>query len=159
MGVIPIGEDHMPLGILKKYRREYGFSRIILKSFRDGVKKRKNLKNLKKEIQAEVMKNEETFKVADVVVKFNSPKRSFDYESAGSTASEEIIKANTDTITTTNWKAVCEAMGLEKDKIPCTYGGTVTFSIKGRENVEAPQIGLGYRVFRLRIFNKISILW
>ena len=69
-----------------------------------------------------VMQVGETVKVGYVVASYSGGVRKFDYANAGLNAPHEIILAHTvtTTSTTTDWRAVCEHAGIEKNEIPCS---------------------------------------
>jgi len=91
--------------------------------------KKKEVDQLEAEIKQAVMLLEESFNVGDISAGFRAGNRKFDYESAGSQATPEIIKSNTVQTTSTNWKKVCSDANIEN--IPFTTGNpSITLKIK-----------------------------
>lgn len=97
--------------------------------------RKKELDTLEEEIKHEVMLEEESVTIGDIVARFNSGKRSFNYEIVGKTASEVIVKQHTKLEEKVDWKAVCADANIVN--IPFETGNpSVTLSIKEVKDVK-----------------------
>lgn len=104
--------------------------------------KKKEIDQLEAEIKHAVMALEESFSVGDISAGFRAGTRSFNYESAGKNAPQDIIDNNTTTETKINWKSVCSDLSLDKNKdIPFTTGNpSITLKIKKSKNPASKNI-------------------
>ena len=81
----------------------------------DWEKRRRELDALEAEIKNAVLQIGKTQTVGNVRVSYSAGRRSFDYETPGKTADENIIADYTKTVTTvtTDWKMICDVAGIE----------------------------------------------
>lgn len=83
-------------------------------------KKKRELDILQSEIESVILELKESYQSGNTIIKYSSGRRTFDYESAGQFASDDIISRNTHSEEITDWAAVCKEAGI-KD-VPFTKG-------------------------------------
>jgi hypothetical protein len=106
----------------------------LTKKMLEWEEKKKELNILEKEIQEEVFLMRETFRAGNIIAKFSKGKKTYDYEAVGQDAPEKLIEENTEVVEKINWKAICDAMGINKKIIPFKDGtSSVKLSIEGNE--------------------------
>lgn len=64
------------------------------------------------EIKEAVMERGKTVVLGGVRARFNKPRKSYDYETPGRAAPPDIIDKHTQTVMTTDWRAVCKEIGV-----------------------------------------------
>lgn len=72
------------------------------------------LDKLEFEITEAVLEAGKTVVVGDVRARYRNPRKSYDYETPGSAAGDDVIQmyTTTETVTKTDWRAVCKAIGV-----------------------------------------------
>ena len=91
--------------------------------------KKNELDALESQIKNEVMHMEESFDAGNVHARFTGGRKTFDYKGAAKSVPAETIEPFTITVITTDWKAVCDYVGIKE--IPFTTGNpSVSLSIK-----------------------------
>ena len=73
---------------------------------------KKRLAELEAEIIPSVLAIGKTQTVGNVRASYRQGSKSYDYETPGKNAHDDVIAAHTETKITTNWKAVCEAANM-----------------------------------------------
>lgn len=76
-------------------------------------KQRRALDELEAAIKDTVLVLERTQTVGNVRASYSAGRRSFDYETPGADASQEIINGCTTTVVSIDWRAVCKEAGIE----------------------------------------------
>lgn len=71
-----------------------------------------SLDALEREISSAVLESGKTMVVGDVRARYSNPRKSYDYETPGRGASDAIKNEHTKTVTSTDWRAVCKAIGV-----------------------------------------------
>ena len=72
------------------------------------------IEELEAEITEAVLEAGKTVVVGDVRARYRNPRKSYDYETPGRAAGDELIQqyTTTETVTKTDWRAVCKAIGV-----------------------------------------------
>ncbi len=109
-------------------------SELALKML-EWERQRHALDLLEVEITTAVMALQKSQRVGNVQATFNAGRRTYDYHVVGQAAPAEVIARHTAPVT--DWRAVCEEQGLEKEQIPCVKAPP-SVSIKLAEAMRAP---------------------